>query len=378
MKILHIESGRNWLGGPAQVLYLMNGLRLRGHGVLLVCPADSALGKRAADAGMDVRFTSFGGDVDPRLLWGAVRAIRSFDPDVVHLHSRRGADTQGALAARMLRRPVVLSRRVDYALRDSTLVRWRYDRMYDHIIAISEAIRRVVIAGGVPADRVTTVHSSVDIDEFRPDSERAAAARKQLGVACSVPLFGIVAHMIPRKGHDTLWNAVKRISAEAPEMRVAVFGKGGEESRLRERAKELGIEKHLVWCGFREDLPMVLPAIDCLVHPARLEGLGVAILQALACAKPVIACPVGGIPEAVIPPEDGWLVPVDDDAALADAMRAAMADPSAAALKGTAGRIIVERSFSVDAMVDGNLAVYKRVLRPDPRGGVPASVAGPA
>jgi glycosyltransferase involved in cell wall biosynthesis len=184
--------------------------------------------------------------------------------------------------------------------------------------------------------------------------------------------------MIPRKGHGVLWNAVKRLSAEAPDMRVAVFGKGGEEQRLREQAKALGIGDHLVWCGFHDDLPSVLPAIDCLVHPARLEGLGVAILQALACAKPVIACPVGGIPEAVIPPEDGWLIPVDDDAALADAMRAVMADPSAAALKGAAGRIIVERSFSVDAMIEGNLAVYRRVLRCDPRGGIPASAAGPA
>jgi len=378
VKTLHIETGRNWLGGPAQVLYLMRGLRLHGHGVCLVCPTRSALGIRAADAGIDVRFTAFDGDVDPRLTLGVARAIRSYQPDVVHIHSRRGADTQGAAAARMLRKPVVLSRRVDFAIRDSTFVRWRYERMYDHIIAISEAIRRVLIAGGIPADRVTTVHSAVDVDEFRPDSERAVAARAELGIPLGVPLFGIVAHMIPRKGHGVLWNAVKRLSAEAPDMRVAVFGKGGEEQRLREQAKALGIGDHLVWCGFHDDLPSVLPAIDCLVHPARLEGLGVAILQALACAKPVIACPVGGIPEAVIPPEDGWLIPVDDDAALADAMRAVMADPSAAALKGAAGRIIVERSFSVDAMIEGNLAVYRRVLRCDPRGGIPASAAGPA
>lgn len=378
MKILHIETGKHWLGGPAQVLYLMQGLKLRGHGVCLVCPKSSALGARAAGAGLEVHFTAFEGDVDPRLLWGASKSIRAFDPDVVHLHSRRGADTQGAVAARLCRKPAVLSRRVDYPLRVSALVRWRYENLYDHIIAISEAIRRVVIAGGVAADQVTTVYSAVDVDQFHPGAERAAAARTELGVAMDAPLFAIVAHMIPRKGHDVLWNAVKRLSAEAPQLRVAVFGKGAEEQRLRERAAGLGIGQHLVWCGFREDLPDVLPAIDCLVHPARMEGLGVAILQALACAKPVIACPVGGIPEAVRPPEDGWLVPVDDDAALADAMRAVIADPSAAMLKGAAGRILMERSFSVDAMVEGNIAVYKKVLRREPRAGVPVSAAGPA
>ena len=183
------------------------------------------------------------------------------------------------------------------------------------------------------------------------------------GVAPEAPLFAIVAHMIRRKGHDLLWDAVARLSPDASEMRVAVFGKGEEEERLRARASELGIEQHLLWCGFREDLPSVLPAIDCLVHPARLEGLGVAILQAAACGKPVIACPVGGIPEAVRPPLNGWLVGVDDDAALADAMHAVMDDPREAAAKGAAGRLLMEREFSVEAMVDGNLAVYESVLQ---------------
>lgn len=363
MRTLHIETGRNWLGGPAQVLYLMRGLAARGHDTLLVSPPESDLARRARDAGLPVHAIRFAGDVDPRLFVGCVSTIRSFHPDIVHLHSRRGADTQGAKAARLLGKPVILSRRVDYPLRDSPAVRRRYLRDYDHVIAISEAIRQVVIQGGIPPDRVTTVHSAVDVTQFHPDPEAAAAARAELGVAANAPLFGIVAHMIKRKGHDMLWDAVARLSPDAQEMRVAVFGKGEEEERLRARARELGIERHLVWAGFREDLPAVLPAIDCLVHPARLEGLGVAILQALACAKPVIACPVGGIPEAVRPPLNGWLIPVDGNAALAAAMREAMANPEAAATKGAAGRALMEQEFSVDAMVEGNLAVYREVLR---------------
>jgi glycosyltransferase involved in cell wall biosynthesis len=360
--ILHVETGRNWLGGPAQVLYIARGQADRGHTVSLVCPADSALGKRAEAAGLDVRFVSYAGDPDPRLFAGMLGAIRAVRPDIVHLHSRRGADTQGAWAARLMGCKVVLSRRVDYPLRNNALVRWQYRRLYDHIIAISDGIRRVVIAGGIPENRVSTVHSSVDIDQFKPDAEAGANARTELGVEPDAPLFGIVAHMIRRKGHDVLFKAVARLTSDHAEMRVGVFGKGEEEATLRAMAADLGIERHLIWAGFREDLPSVLPAIDCLIHPARLEGLGVAILQALSCAKPVIACPVGGIPEAVRPPDDGWLVPVDDDAALADAMRACMDDPTAAAAKGVAGRALMEREFSVDAMVDGNLAIYRKVL----------------
>jgi len=362
MRIVHIETGRNWLGGPAQVLYLMKGLRDRGHASCLICPPDSALGKRAADAGLDVRFTPFSGDVDPRLFGGAVRAIRSMEAEIVHLHSRRGADTQGALAARYCGVPVLLSRRVDYPLRGNPMVRWRYARLYDHIVAISEGIRQVVIAGGVAPERVSTVHSAVDTDQFRPDPRRRTGARAGLGIPEGTPFFAIVAHMIPRKGHATLLRAVARVAPERRPFLVAAFGKGAEEPRLREMARGLSIEDRVLWPGFRDNLHELLPGIDCLVHPARMEGLGVAILQALACAKPVIACPVGGIPEAVRPPEDGWLVPVDDDEALADAMREVLDDPDGAAAKGCAGRALMEREFSVDAMVDGNVAVYERIL----------------
>ena len=105
----------------------------------------------------------------------------------------------------------------------------------------------------------------------------------------------------------------------------------------------------------------VLPGVDAVVHPARLEGLGVALLQTLASGRPVIACPVGGIPEAVNE-DDGWLVPVDDDAALAEAMATVIREPELASRKGAAGRALMERSFSVDAMVAGNLEVYERLL----------------
>lgn len=363
MTILHVESGRNWLGGPAQVLYLMKGLDARGHTVALACPHDSGLGERAAEAGLDVRFTPYTGDADPRLFWGVIQAIRSVKPDLVHLHSRRGADTQGALAARALGLPVVLSRRVDYPIQQNPLTKFQYAKAYDHIIAISEAIRQVVLAGGISPDRVTTVHSSVDVHQFRPDPETAAAGRREMCVGDGETLFAIVAQLIPRKGHETLFRAVERLSEEAPGLRVAIFGKGAEEERLRSVAAQLGIERHLLWMGFHEKLHTLLPGIDALVHPARLEGLGVAILQAAACARPVIACPVGGIPEAVRPPDTGWLVPVDDDVALAAAMREVIRDPESARQKGLAGRDLMEQKFSVDAMVEGNIAIYKNVLQ---------------
>lgn len=358
MRVLHVETGRNWVGGPAQVLYLMRGLVERGHEVALATPAGSGLGSRAKDAGLQVYDLRFGGDWDPRLPACVARCIRAFSPDLVHLHSRRGADTWGAFAARLFGKPVVLSRRVDFAIRPTAWNRWRFRTLYDRVVCISNAIERVVLAGGVPPDKVVTVHSAVDTNQFRPDPEAGPRVRRELGIEPGAPLFAIVAQLIPRKGHDVLFRAVQRLLPRYPALRVAVFGRGAEEARLREMALSLGVAPSLHWAGFHERMDSVLPGIDAVVHPARLEGLGVALLQTLACGRPVIACPVGGIPEAVND-GDGWLVPVDDDAALAQAMECVIEDPEQATRKGTAGRALMERSFSVDAMVDGNLRVYR-------------------
>jgi len=363
VKILHVETGKRWLGGPQQVLYLMHGLEDRGISTCLVTCRNSALGDRAESTGLMVRRSSFVGDIDPQLTIAIIKAALKFRPHIIHLHSRRGADVQGVWAARFFGVPVVLSRRVDYKLRTDSFTKKRYAQSYDHIIAISEAIRQVLISCGVEESLVTTVHSAVDTETFKPDPAMNMVARQLLSVPPESTLFAIVAQMIPRKGHETAFRAVQRLKADHPEARLAVFGKGAEENRLRALAKELGIERQVIWAGFHENMQRVLPGIDCLVHPARLEGLGVAILQAAACGKPVIACPVGGIPEAVKSPRTGWLVPVDDDAALWLAMRAVIDDPMGAIARGMAGRSLMEREFSVKSMVEGNIAVYDWVLK---------------
>jgi glycosyltransferase involved in cell wall biosynthesis len=114
--------------------------------------------------------------------------------------------------------------------------------------------------------------------------------------------------------------------------------------------------------GFRDDLARILPAIDLLVHPALMEGLGVALLQAAACGIPLVAARAGGIPEVCIDGETGWLVEPDDPPALAAALNAALGDPAEARRRGLAGRRLVERSFSIPAMVEGNRSAYLAVL----------------
>ena len=359
--LLHVESGRHLYGGALQVQYLLEGLAARGHRNILVCPEDSAIAGAAREVAT-VYALPMGGDLDWRFVGRLRRLIRAERPDLVHLHSRRGADTLGGLAARLEGVPTLLTRRVD-----NPEPRWwvglKY-RLYDHVVTISEGIRQVLLAEGLAPERVTCVHSAVDTERYRPGCD-GEWFRREFGLAEGEPAVGVVAQLIERKGHRTLLDALPRVVEANPDLRVLLFGQGPLREELEAKVHTDGLEGAVTFAGFRDDLERVLPCLDAVVHPAEMEGLGVSLLQAAACAVPIVTTPVGGIPEAVHDGENGLLVPPRDAAALADALLRLIQTPGLRVGMGQKGRHVADTMFSIDAMVAGNLAVYKRLCQQD-------------
>jgi glycosyltransferase involved in cell wall biosynthesis len=356
MKVLHVECGMHLYGGARQVLYLLEGLRGGDVESVLACATGSAIAQEAGSRGERVHTMPIGGDLDPLLGWRLYRLIRRERPDVVHLHSRRGADVQGALAARLAGVRTVLSRRVDHPP-GRTLLRWRYG-LYDRVIAISEEIRRVLLAAGVDAGKVVCVPSAVDPGRFdHPVAHNLLCAA--LGLPRDAVVIGVVAQLIERKGHRYLLRAVPSILEAVPHARVVCFGRGPMARSIRAEARALGIGDRVVRAGFRSDMERLLGAIDVVVHPATAEGLGVGVLEAAAAGRPIVASAVGGIPEIVRDGETGLLVPPRDSEALARAVLRVLGDSGLAQRLGEAARAHVSERFSVAAMTAGNLAVYR-------------------
>jgi glycosyltransferase involved in cell wall biosynthesis len=358
MKILHVESGRHVYGGAQQVLYLLDGLAARGLDSLLACPAGSPIASQAGRWAQVVPM-AMGGELDAGLALRLRRLILRWHPDIVHLHSRRGADWWGGLAARSAHAPAVLSRRVD-----NREARWlaqiKY-RFYDHVIAISEGIRQVLLAEGLPPGRVACVRSAVDAAPYLAPVDRGAM-RSEFALPEDALVLGMVAQLIARKGHRHLLAALPALRARFPQLRVLMFGKGPEAAALRAQIAAGGLDDIVQLAGFRDDLARWLGGLDLLVHPADMEGLGVAVLQAAAAAVPVVATRAGGLSEAVLDGVTGVLVDAGDVDGLAAALARLLADPVLRRRMGEAGRRRVQSEFSVDAMVEGNLAVYRRVL----------------
>ena len=360
MKVLHVEAGMHLYGGALQVVFLLRGLKARGIDCVLACPTGSAIATEAAPHATVVQMT-MKGDADVALT-GRLRAlIREVQPDVVHLHSRRGSDLWGALAARLEGVPVVLSRRVDNP-ESRFVVKLKY-RLYDEVVTISDGIRQVLLSEGVPPTKLHCVLSAVDTAHYRPDRSHLAWFRETFGLNDGDLVIGMVAQFIARKGHSTLLDALPAVLAAHPNAKVILFGQGPLRDEIAARVQgDALLTQHVQLPGFRKDLDRILPCLDVLAHPAFMEGLGVSLLQAAACGVPLVGGRAGGIPEIVQPGLNGELIEPGDTAALTAALNKLLGSADVRQRYGQAGRAWVEQRFSIDAMVSGNLGVYGRAI----------------
>lgn len=355
---MHIEAGRHLYGGAQQVIYLMQGLQQFAVDNLLVCPIDSDVGK-AAEGLATVLPVPMKGDLDIPLYTRLKRLIKQHKPDIVHVHSRRGADLWGRLAANHLKVPVICSRRVDNT-EPGWFARWKYHG-YQHVITISEGIRRVLLAEGVNPQHVTTVHSSVDLSKFNLAPNRDWL-NNEFNLSSDDFVIANFAQMIERKGQRMLIENFSEILDALPQAKLLLFGKGPKREEYQALVKEHGLQESISFPGFRREMPQIMSSVDLVVHPASMEGLGVALLQSAACRKAIVATAAGGIPEIVLDRHNGALLSIGDGDGVTKAIIELGSDDNKRLEMGLRGRTLVEETFSIDAMSKGNLAVYKQVL----------------
>lgn len=354
MKVVHVETGMHLYGGALQVLFLLRGLRDSPGEHILVCPPGSDIATAAAEFAR-IHTIPVSGDLDWRFIGRLRDLLRREKPDLVHLHSRRGADVLGGLAARMEGVPAVLSRRVDNP--ESRLaVKLKYG-LYRRVITISQGIADVLVSEGVDPQKIRCVPSAVDTTLYQPGGD-SAWLRQEFALPEDARVVGMAAQLIERKGHRVLLDAVPTILENHPRARFLLFGKGPLRDQLAEEISRRRLDDTVILAGFRTDLAKIFPSLDLLVHPAYMEGLGVSLLQAAACGIPIVACRAGGIPEIVRDGVNGRLLEPGDVSGVASAIDAILADPELAHRYGTEGRRIVIEDFSIPAMVAGNRAVY--------------------
>lgn len=360
-RIVHIDDGRSWRGGQHQVFLLTTELASRCVEQKLVTPPGSPLGIRARSLGIDVIDFEFGGEMDlfgPRRL---ASLLAPFAPNIIHAHTSH-AHALALRAGKRLGARVVSTRRVDFAIGKNVFSRRKYKAAGQHFIAISEAVRRVLLDGGVAPARIDVVHSGVPAiapDEIIPRDE----VRKSLGIAPDEIAIVNIGALTDHKGQRWLVGAAPRVFERLPRARIHIVGEGELREPLENQIRELRLEQRAIVHGWVEDVRRKLTGFDLFVSSSHLEGLGTVILDAMLARLPVVAAAAGGVTDVVIDGETGRLVPIKNAEALADAIVDAVLDPAKSQVMAANAFTRAERNFSARAMAEGTLAIYRKILK---------------
>jgi glycosyltransferase involved in cell wall biosynthesis len=355
--VLHTEASPGLGGQEVRTLNEARWTMERGWRVLLAGQPDGRLLERARAAGLESAPIRMAGPVDLRALAGLVRLIRRERVSLVHTHSSIDA-WLGGTAARLCRVPVVRTRHVSIAIRRG--LNPVYRRLADRVITSGEAIRRLVVDAGVPAERVIAIPAGVNLESF-PFGTRAPETARELGLGR--PVIGSVAMFRGSKGHPQLLQAFAMVREKRPGATLLLVGDGIRRPWVEQLAREAKLSDAVVFTGFRPDVPALLATMDCFAQAStRTEGVPQALLQAFATGVPVVASRIGGIPEVVTDGVTGLLVESESVEALAAGIERVLDDAEAAAQRARAARALVEARFSHTHAIDRLLHVYEELL----------------
>jgi glycosyltransferase involved in cell wall biosynthesis len=227
----------------------------------------------------------------------------------------------------------------------------------DGVLAVSRAVRDVLVSGGLVPERVILVHEGV---KDRPPRPGGPAALLALGIPVGVPVIGNVAQLVDHKDHATLLRAAALVLKVKPQCRFLICGDGPLRPSLTVLADSLGIASRVVFAGFRDDLDALIPCFDIFCLSSHLEGLGTSVLDAMCFGRAVVATRAGGIPDAVSDRETGRLAEPRDAEGLARCLLETLDSRASLERFGAAGRARFEQEFTSAAMVQATLEAYGR------------------
>ena len=288
--------------------------------------------------------------------------VNQLAPAMIHVNDIWWVPHTVRAVASRTSHPVPIVAHVRQEIEPAKVRRYELDRV-ESVIAISRQIEQSLIAGGVSAKKVRTVYSGIDLSE-RQLAHNDQAIRQTIGLPNGAVLLGTVANLFPRKGYEVMLRALPAIVRAVPTVHYVIVGSDDHDyaDRLKNLAQELKIADRVHIVGFQDPVQPFLAALDLYMHPALMEGFGIAVVEAMAMGKAVVATTTGGLPEVVAEGETGLLVPPGDAQLLAEAAISLLENKSMREHMGVCGRMRVQERFSLDASVAHVEQLYENVL----------------
>lgn len=359
MNILAITNQLHMGGAEHFVVRLSNELARRRRRVVVLTSGGDLVSL------LDERVTHLVGPArakSPQGIWRLSRqiadVIQEHDIQVVHANSPTTA-LAASLACWRQAIPVVTSAHGSWQERVKPYVARMFSLGSDRVVGCSEALTKDLIRHGLNPRKAMTIHNGIPYGAPEPDPGLRAEVRAELGVPEHAPVIMFVARFAADKGIEDLLIAMVEVLRRRPDTRLVLAGDGPLLPVCRAQARTLGIEDAVHFLGFRHDVHRLLAAADVFTLPSLDEGLPLSVAEAMASGLPVVATPVGGVPEIVLDNITGFLVEPKTPSHLRDALLKLLADPVLARRMGQAGRIHVAAHFTLDQMVTRFEALYQ-------------------
>ncbi len=366
MRPLILDLARHFGGAEVRVLQLMQAFQHMDGQV--ACFKQSPLAERVSAAGCQA--VEIGGDkVNPRTASALRKTIQSGGFDIIDAHNVQSyfwayLATRGMVNCPALVATVHSSTRIENqgglkAQFYESITRLAVPR-FDQVVTVSKFISSELTSYGIPEDHISRIPNGIKF--IRAESKEGLDVRCEFGIDPSDRVIGTVGRLEPAKGMDILIAAMARLKVKWPRIKCLIVGDGRLSAFLKDHTKERGLEKDIIFTGFRNDIPRLLEAFDLFVLSSRTEGIPIALLEACSASLPVVATRVGGVPEIICDGQNGLLVDPEDINELANAMDALLSDPPLASRLGHHAGCGVAARYTLDSMIDGTRQAYQTAM----------------
>lgn len=368
MNVLHLISSGGYYGAENVVVSLAQSLERKNcRSVIGVFHSErqrnEELIRQAERRGLAVLRLNCRGRWDGQTVRRIREKIGSLEIDLVHTHGYK-PDIYGFLGTRNLGRPLVATCHLwthdTAAVRMYEFVDAMFLRKFDAVVAVSETIAERLLRAGIRPAKVRVIDNGIDLVSF----SRTSGTREEETRRGSSLVVGTVGRLVPQKGLEYFLCAAREVLADFPNVIFRVFGGGLDREKLEQRARALGIQEKVVFAGHCADMPGAYASMDVFVLASVDEGMPMAVLEALASRRAVVATSVGAVPRIVLPGETGLLVPPKDVPALKNAILKLLNDPALRTRLGNAGEALIQRNHSRDRMARNYLQLYEQLAHP--------------
>lgn len=362
MKILHLSSERTWRGGEQQIAYLIGESIKQGVQCFVACRKGSAFEEYCQKQNIPYFSIGFKNELDFGTANQVKNICKTHQIDIVHMHSSHSHAIGVWSYILGNKAKLVLSRRVDFPIKDNFLSRFKFNhKSIEKIVCVSNKIEEIMRKDLKNPDVCVTVHSGIDLKRFEK-SKNNQILHKEYNLSPTCKVIANISAIAPHKDFYTFVDTVEILSKKLTDVKFFIIGEGGERENIENYIAQKQLQDHIILTGFRQDIPDIMQEIDLFLMTSETEGLGTTILDAFANHVSVVATRGGGIPEAVVHEKTGLLADIKDSKTLAKNVIELLTDSNKKEkLKHQAYQWLLD-NFVKEKTATKTINVYKEIL----------------